>query len=101
MALYGNLYQAYPGHTMLITRSKVAAIFDISGPTVLRWVDRGLLPEPIRYGSGRYRGWDYEEIMKWKANLHPKSTPPASSAAARLSECVPQSKDSSGKPDSS
>lgn len=86
---------------MLITRSKVAAIFDISAPTVLRWVERGLLPEPIRYGSGRYRGWDYEEIIKWKNNLHPTSTPPVSSAVARQSECERQSRDSSGRPDSS
>jgi len=86
---------------MLITRSQVANILEVSPATVLRWVDDGLLPEPRREGRGRYRRWEYDDILKWKADQNPHDTPPVLCVAVTPSECEPQSEDSSSKPEPS
>jgi len=91
---------------MLLTVSQVAEKIGAPPSTVKYWEARGIIPLAIRYGTRRDRRWQEEDIVRFLAErdgqgCHPQNTPPASSAVAPPSECVPQSKDSSGKPDSS
>ena len=89
---------------MLLTVSQVAEKIGSPPSTVKYWEARGIIPAAIRYGTRRDRRWQEEDIIRFLAERdgqgsHPTAPPPASCAEPAHSECPPQSRDSSGKPE--
>ncbi len=52
---------------MLLNVKRVAELLSCSPRTVYRWVDSGLLPQPIRIG-GSVR-WPEKAVMEWVESM--------------------------------
>jgi hypothetical protein len=89
---------------MLLTVRQVAEKLQAPPSTIKYWEARGIIPAAVRQGIRGDRKWREEDIARFLAEREgqgcpPTVTPPASSVAAPQSECAPQSKDSSDRPE--
>jgi len=47
---------------VIFRTAEVAALVDVSKKTILNWLKRGHIPEPLRNGTNNYREWTEHDV---------------------------------------